>query len=432
MKKAIWFIVLISVMFIMTSCAKSCKTHSVCGFSEECINGKCKTAKCNSDCPDPGSVCKYTTCGQGNNFKCEIHNVVGSTSGCMGSVSGEHCMKLSCVEGECVEVTDTYCLKKEEIAKNNKEYCSDGTELGDCSMKKRGYYCNEITHELVLYDDEDGGNVCADDYDERNPKKAPILIKDPCDDGTSDGYCSTKSIGYICINQTLVADANCLPEIEEITECTDGTLIGNCSESKEGFRCDDEGKLVVNANCLPEEPVIVETGCGETQEGDCSIDGKWCIHDELIQDEACDNSCSDGTRSWSCSQHTVGFICQEGELLEDLPTCDPDYVYVEIDCEDGTLDGHCTDAEDGYWCNHGVLEYDETCYVNYDECGDGTLSGMCSEITPGEICFYGTLSVDDVCAEGNRCSDFTPNQECSKATAGYFCNEGALQEDQFC
>ncbi|MBT4352135.1 hypothetical protein HOD20_06410 [archaeon] len=344
MKKIIWMIVLIVGILVMTSCEKSCKSDGVCGVSEECRNGKCKTAKCYSGCPDSGSVCKYTSCGQGTNFQCEINNIEGSTSGCMGSVSGKHCMKLSCVEGECVQVTDTRCLEKENQEKII-ERCTDGTETGECSLVKRGYLCNGYKQlEFV-------GEHCEEDYDERSPKKAPILETEPCDDGTPNSKCSENTIGYVCINQTLIKDETCLPEI---TGCSDSTLIGECSETKDGFKCSDEGELVEDSDCILEEPPVEEiVGCGDTPEGDCSDDGKWCIHGELMVDEACENQCDDGTPNWGCSFNTVGYTCEDGVLIEE-PTCDPNYVYVPIDCDDGTETGYCN-VDETHWCDQGVL-----------------------------------------------------------------------------
>ncbi|MBT3720502.1 hypothetical protein HOK51_05315 [Candidatus Woesearchaeota archaeon] len=422
MKKAV-FILLIVIGLFMTACDKDkCETHSDCKYHESCEDGKCENTDCSGKCPGTDNPCTFHICSGQTNYKCEVRNNGLPTGSCQGSVPDKECKRYTCDNGACIETDDRDCISRKEYDARQIP-CSDGTETGFCSKVNPGKYCDE--GKLVGGEYEE---LCLEDLanDEEQKKEAPKLQPDPCGD-LPHGDCSLDQEGYICNNGELEEDESCLP----ITECEDNTLIGECSNTKEGQRCNNEGVLELDETCLLDEPVALE-GCGETAEGDCSSDGKWCIHNELMVDEACENACDDGTPDFGCSQHSIGYVCNNKELVEDLPTCDPNYVYVPQDCDDGTPDGECTAAQDGYWCNQGVLEYDESCYVNYDECSDATLSGMCSEITPGQICYYGTLSEDDVCLEGKRCSDWTPNQECSKMTSGYFCNEGALQEDQFC
>lgn len=342
MKKLI-FVLLILIGLFMTSCRPKCETNLDCRDYEACIDGECTNTDCSDNCPSTGNPCSYNMCSAQTRNMCKEVAHYGSEPGCRGPVPDKECKEYMCENFACIEVDDTDCIRKKEYEARQIP-CSDGTETGFCSRATPGMYCDE--GKLV----DTFKEYCLEELEEEKEeqkKEAPQLMSDPCGE-VAHGACSPDQEGMRCDDGELVLDETCLP----ITECEDNTLIGECSEKEEGKRCNSEGLLELDEACLPDPQPEVD-GCGDTLEGECSPDGRWCIHGELIADEACENACDDGTPNWGCSYNTIGYICEDGVLKEE-PTCDPDYVWEPIDCEDGTEDGYCNTAET-HWCDHGTL-----------------------------------------------------------------------------
>lgn len=336
--KKILFVLLILVGLMMTACNDGkCDTNLDCKDYEACIDGTCENTDCSDNCPyTTGNPCsKYICSAQTRNLCKEVADY-GENLGCRGPVSDKECKKYYCDNMACLEQDDSECIRAKEYEARQIP-CSDGTKTGSCSKVNPGKYCDE--GKLIGGFEED----CLEDIKEDNKKEAPQLMPDPCGD-LPHGECSVKQEGMRCEDGNLVLDETCLPEI---TECNDGTMIGDCSEESQGYLCSGDGTLVEEESCN-----IIE-GCGDTPDGDCSPDGRWCVHGQLIADEACANACEDGTPNWGCSFNTLGYICEDGVLVEE-PTCDPDYVYMPVACEDGTQDGFCNSAGT-QWCDHGVL-----------------------------------------------------------------------------
>ena len=117
----------------------------------------------------------------------------------------------------------------------------------------------------------------------------------------------------------------------EITECEDGTLLGECSEEKP-LLCDMYGSLVY-------APQVC--GCPENS----LLVGNECIHE-----------CEDGTLIEECSEEQP-YYCSQNARLEERASicgCPPGYdAHGETcrnACEDGTLRYSCSTANPPYYC----------------------------------------------------------------------------------
>jgi hypothetical protein len=394
MKKIMLILMAISLMLIMTACDDRCDNDNECSPSELCIfkanenKGICTKQECATECVSPDNVCSVPKCDRYTGFKCQMNLVETSVRGCQGDVDGKLCTMYKCSKGACIEETDSECLRIADMDKQvldnggEKKVCNDGTPVDECSEKTPGFFC--------YY----GVLMQGDDFDCETSRKAAQIMPKLCDDGTALNQCSLETLGlwcdetgnlvesescptglepepisncsdgtlinscseikegYICNNGKLELDESCVPEI---VECSDGTLLSECSTNTEGLLCNDEGDLVESETCAPEIELQQQeiVGCGDTPEGDCSDDGRWCVHGELIADDACVNGCDDGTPNWGCSLVSEGYLCEEGVLVEDS-ACNYVGQDESFDCDDGTINGFCNDAET-HWCDYGEL-----------------------------------------------------------------------------
>lgn len=287
------------------------------------------------------------------------------------------------------------------------DFCSDGTEEGECSISPTyaGYLC---TNGELIYNES-----CITEW--------------TCSDGTSNGECSQSSEGYLCINGFLEYNSTCVPDPGEY--CDDGTPYGECSYWYDGWKCVN-GEYEYDLSCYAG---ISTYSCDDgTEHGKCSLDsqGYICYYGELYEDSYCIGSCEDGTLNNYCSQDSEGYLCVGG-TLELNSLCDADYYYY---CWDNTVAGYCSQEYLGYYCAYdGELYYDESCNAYYygTDCSDGTPHGLCSIYDLGLLCLNGELTASEECGYifDFSCSDGTLDGYCSDVNAGSYCSQGELIEN---
>ncbi|MCK5021420.1 MAG: hypothetical protein KAS32_30695, partial [Candidatus Peribacteraceae bacterium] len=283
--------------------------------------------------------------------------------------------------------------------------CNDGTFLGECS-NDRPLKCVSDSGILKLV--PRCNECCGNGYTCSLDNKHCVLISGECNDGTPFDQCSVDKPAFCTHDGNLIN--NCTKcdcpigyectktgECEEITQfqdCYDGTLGGQCSNTKplfcsdgllvknctkcscyDGYTCADNGECMgvcsdgtKKGTCSETKPFACIMYNNELKLlpmcNDCGCpDGYECGGDNIRCSEI-EYKCDDGTPYESCS-YTMPFYCDNGELIDDCDICGcPDGFdctengecsYSPKSCSDGTVHGHCSETIPLY-CDDAYLK----------------------------------------------------------------------------
>ncbi len=288
-------------------------------------------------------------------------------------------------------------------------FFSDGTTVGDFSIREIGGSGTDIQFEVSFCRPDCSGKNCGDDG---------------C--GGSCGECLPNSdcVAGVC--------SDCIPEDCTTLECGNDGCGGSCGDCESGENCSDDGF------CISFCP-MADLGSAI---GNAVVTGSTTGGENHFEPTCSSNSyAADATYSWTAPEHGIFLFDTNSSsydtiLLALRNDCDGE----EIACDDDSGDGSRSQFQmemqqgeviilviDGYSSHTGSYQLNITqlCMPDCEnkECGDDGCGGSCGECQPNAECIDGLC---DVCVPfdctarecgadgcGGSCGDCPEGEKCS-------------------